>query len=148
MKKYKDVKYKDRREELICHFRTLSDKDFQLKNWVKDYRDDAYWWGLHFPISMIFDELDIEYDPESLMEWYLKTEDELKSLLEVANILDRIMNEIGQKRKDSDYINSPLFEEMIKISKNALDVFMANETDNEELKKFFTQRYGEFMPKE
>lgn len=141
------VKYTQFRCRVIFTIRNLADREMQLKKWVKDYRDDAYWWSLSLAIDVLFNDLNIEEKPETLVGPILRDEGELKALLSVAHILDRIMEETGYQKSDKEYIESPLFDELISTSNAAFKVFMANEVGNKELEDFLVRAYGSIWPK-
>ena len=52
----------------------------------------------------------------------------------VIKTLEKVMDEIGRKQPDDNYINSPLWDEVIKTAQHAFNFLMEKETMTEEYK--------------
>ena len=149
----KNIKFPERREELILTLMDLSNYKWQevvytsiSKNFTTSLNGE---YGIHYTlaeaIGIIFDELGLDDFLKKTQYPYiqigirLKSRKEAEYLYKVAELIDKLYKEIYcpnwpnfVKAKNCIYLNSPYLHELRKMSKEAFNVFMNNENDNKE----------------
>ena len=128
------LKHPDMRILLLDSLLDLGDKPYQLENWVDKNYLHAFWDCLRFPVEVLFDDLSLHEVPEDQINYSLYNQDELDVVMPVIKTLEKVMDEIGRKQPDDNYINSPLWDEVIKTAQHAFNFLMEKETMTEEYK--------------
>ena len=128
------LKHPDMRILLLDSLLDLGDKPYQLENWVDKNYLHAFWDCLRFPVEVLFDDLSLHEDPEDQINYSLYSQDELEVVTPVIKALEKVMDEIGRKQSDDTYINSPLWDEVVKTAQHAFKFLMKKETMTEEYK--------------
>jgi hypothetical protein len=106
------------RMELVSKIKKLSDRSYQKRYWCKQTAKHFFWDNLRMVREFIDDNCLFEA-PYDQIGYSLRSEDELKILVPVFNLLEKVPNEIGRDRPDLDYLDSPLWEELIQASARA-----------------------------
>ena len=128
------LKHPDMRILLLDSLLDLGDKPYQLENWVDKNYLHAFWDCLRFPVEVLFDDLSLHEVPEDQINYSLYNQDELDVVMPVIKTLEKVMDEIGRKQPDDNYINSPLWDEVIKTAQHAFNFLMEKEIMTEEYK--------------
>ena len=128
------LKHPDMRILLLDSLLDLGDKPYQLENWVDKNYLHAFWDCLRFPVEVLFDDLSLNEVPEDQINYSLYNQDELDVVMPVIKTLEKVMDEIGRKQPDDNYINSPLWDEVIKTAQHAFNFLMEKEIMTEEYK--------------
>ena len=129
-----NLKHPDMRILLLDSLLDLGDKSYQLKNWVDNNYVYSFWGNLVMPIEVLFDDLSLHEVPEDQINYTVYNQDELEVVMPVIKALEKVMDEIGRKQPDDNYINSPLWDEVIKTAQHAFNFLMEKETMTEEYK--------------
>ncbi|KIE04383.1 hypothetical protein NF27_IC00010 [Candidatus Jidaibacter acanthamoeba] len=122
------------RNRIIAAIQELSDKDYQNKIWADPNYAHAFWDSIRFPEGTLIEEMCLdEYPAKNLIGYSLLNEKEAELVEKAARTLDKALDEIGIQQPDSAYINSPLWEKVIRAAKEAYDFFKKQGFDNEYL---------------
>lgn len=117
---------------LISAVKPLMDKQYQLKNWVSKEHQCLFWSSLHFSLEIIYDEFDLDENPESKIGVIFVNQDEVDAIKPLVKVLDDIWYQIGPKKSDGEYINSPLWDQMIETATVAYEEMMKHPVEIEE----------------
>ena len=129
------LKHPDMRILLLDSLLDLGDKPYQLENWVDKNYLHAFWDCLRFPVEVLFDDLSLHEVPEDQINYTVYNQDELEVVMPVIKALEKVMDEIGRKQPDDAYIDSPLWNEVVKTAQHAFKFLMKKETMTEEYKE-------------
>ena len=121
------VHFPQLRQILIFSLFNLSDHQRQKKEWVSPNFSHGFWDTFRFDVSVIFDDLDLDQDPEGQIGYCLVNQAECNSIKPLTKALDEVLDRIGIEQPDVSYIESPLWDRVIETAKTALEVFMENE---------------------
>jgi hypothetical protein len=121
-----ELEHTSMRCQLVCTLKDLSDRQYQKIEWCSNTAAHRFWDNLSMVIDffddiMLFNDADGEegYRPIDQIGYSVRSEDELELLSPVIKLLDRVLKEIGQKKSDFAYLNSPIWEEVIQASSKA-----------------------------
>ncbi|MBN9344348.1 MAG: hypothetical protein J0H87_08310 [Holosporales bacterium] len=117
---------------LLFSLQRLSDKEYQSENWVDPNYLHSFWDTFLFDLEFLYDDLVIYEHPEDGIGYVLLNQEEADILRPLYNALDDVCEKIGEKQPDSSYINSPLWDKVIRAAEGAFKIFIKNE---EEAKK-------------
>ena len=131
----------ERRSELIMWLTALMDEEYQMREWVqkwlKEGSNRGFANGMSGAFDMIFEEMAVdeknlkrEYD---LIGLFLKDKQEAEILYKLAKVFLKLYFHC---RTNEEYLASPYLPRLRKASKEAFDIFMANEKDNKEFLEF------------
>ena len=82
---------------------------------------------MRFPLEFLFDDLSLEERPEDQLGYTLRDREEMTAVCKVVNAMNRVFHEIGQNKPDFAYMNSPLWEDVIKDADVAYKLLKAND---------------------
>ncbi|PFX10333.1 hypothetical protein AWC38_SpisGene25630, partial [Stylophora pistillata] len=80
-------------------------------------------------------EMEVDDNSSEQIGWILSDKQEAESVKMVARALTRIIQEIGNDKPDSAYIDSPLWQDVVKKAKIAYDVLIEDEDIDELLRQ-------------
>ncbi|PFX11087.1 hypothetical protein AWC38_SpisGene25443, partial [Stylophora pistillata] len=124
------------RYELIKSMEGLSDFVMQKEKWVDPKFKHSFSDEMDYPIDMLLDQGNLHeksYSTAKIGYWFRDAKEASVSH-DVAKALKRIIKEIGIDKPDSAYINSPLWQAVVKKAKIAYDMLMEDE-DLDELRR-------------
>jgi len=128
---YSRVRFPQMRQILLFSLKDLSDNKLQLQEWVSKTAKHRFWDTMRFDINVIYYDLGFEMDEDEKAEdkigYSLVDESECRAMEPVVKALDDVYDIIGPEQPDSAYIDSPLWDEVVRASGAALKVFLANE---------------------
>lgn len=130
-----NLRHPEMRILLLDSLLDLGDKPYQLENWASKTAAHKFWDAMRFPIEHLFDVLNLEEIPEDQIGYSLYNKRELDSVLLVINALNQVIDAVGRKQPDEYYINSPLWDNVVKTSQHAFKLLMKKETMTEEHKE-------------
>lgn len=119
---------------LLDSLKDLSDKTYQLKNWVFTTTPCGFWFSARMSYNVIFNDLVLEDDPEDQIGYSLYNKIELEAVISVVDALKKVLEEIGIEQPDGAYINSPLWDTVVHTSQHAYKCLIKNEILTEEYK--------------
>lgn len=126
---YSQIKYPQMRQLLLSSLISLSDKVRQIKEWVRPEYKHSFWDNLMFDVHVIFDDLELDKNPDDQIGYFLVDTKESKSIKELVKIFEVLLETIGEKQSDTMYLNSPLWNRLVKSAKIALEIFVENENN-------------------
>lgn len=121
------IKYPGFRRQLILEIKELSDLNLQKNKWVNEKYAHPFWDDLNITIETIFDEGDLEENPEEGIGLFLQNQAEVDALKPLVKALDVVLKQIGIEKSDSAYIDSPLWQDVVVAAKHAYEVMMEDE---------------------
>jgi len=124
---YSRVRFPQFRQFLILSLKTFSNKRMQLEEWPSSTAKHRFWDSMQFYIDLIYNDLDLDDSASDQIGYSLVDESECRAMEPVVKALDDVYDIIGPKQPDSAYIDSPLWDEVVRASGAALKVFLANE---------------------
>ena len=131
--KVQEVKHPQSRYDLISYIKDLSDFEMQKNEWCIPKNNPkaphVFWDNLRFPIECLLDEYCLHEQgiPEGAIGWKLRNDDEAKYVGKAARTLKNAIDTLGAEQQNSVYLSSPLWQEVVKSSKEAYDVLMIDE---------------------
>lgn len=121
------LKHPDMRTMLIDSLKELSNKEIHLNKWANKKFKHALWDEFCLS-SEILENIPFEhYPPEEQIGYSIYNIKEITPILYLINKINLIVNEIGWDKKDEDYLNSPLWAEMVDAADIAYQELMKNE---------------------
>lgn len=127
IKVYSRVENPHMRKWLLESLHDLSDRELQLKEWVSPDFAHSFWDTLRFDINVIYNDLELDENPEDKLGYVLVDQDECDVMGPLIKAIDDVYDIIGPRQPDEAYTQSPLWEEVIRTASDALKVFVANE---------------------
>jgi len=120
------------RAELLGSIEDLADRETQMKEWVSETAAHRFWDTLHMSFESLdnfnlFDEDELSKSGRELIGSSVYDQEELDAIYPVIQAFQRVLDEIGAKQPDSAYINSPLWDDVVRTANHAFDVLMENE---------------------
>jgi len=128
---YKKLELPHVRHDLVGALEDLANKERQLREWPNSNYPHAFWDSIRMATEVILYDVFLgEVQPEKQIGAKLYNEEEAKAIIPVIKLINRVYNEVGEEQPDSVYINSPLWEKVIRAAQNAYDVMISNEPLN------------------
>jgi len=127
---------------LLC----LADKGYQEREWLGDgcFDNDITYFGSDALEDLNFYNLSFEKHCEWYKDVIYKSEEEIKLIFKVAQILDKLRkyvynfyNKDASEDYDSLYWDAPLLQKLRKASQTALNEILKNDKDNEDVMRYF-----------
>jgi hypothetical protein len=115
------------RRELILDMKALADLEYQKRKWASTQYTHPFWDHLDLTVEVIFDIHNLDKNPEQQIGDILRNQAEVDAIKPVVKALEAILDTIGIEQPDSAYINSPLWEDVVKAAKHAYEVLMKDE---------------------
>lgn len=112
---------------LIHEIKDLADLGKQKKEWVSKDRNDAFWYHLTNETDFLWEGIPFQEFPQEQIGYTLKNKVELESILRLINTLETVLTTIGKKQTDSAYLDSPLWNDVVKAAKDAYEILMKDE---------------------
>ncbi|EXB46957.1 hypothetical protein J699_00535 [Acinetobacter sp. 1000160] len=73
-------------------------------------------------IHFFFDDTQLANNTAHELTWILESEEEIRIIKELTEILDKILNKYGVHLLDTDYIYKPEWKNVINTAQEALDI--------------------------
>lgn len=118
---YRVVSSPRKRAEMIHLFDELSDRDKQLKLWVR-HEDRPISSGINEVFHFIFDDTDLGEDPQSEVGNILVSQDEVDAVRAVADALAMLLNKIGDVESEK-FIADPDWPSVVDLAGLAVKIF-------------------------
>jgi hypothetical protein len=121
------IKFIEMREELIETLRALSDKKYQQSAWVRqEFPKGIEYDNFDLAVHFLFDDTCLAENPEDLIGYCLVNKQEAQLVFCVTESIDKLLSKLGNDLSDSEYISSPLWEDIIQTSKQPYEVIKSN----------------------
>jgi len=137
IKEFKEFVVKDKslelpymRHGLIGTLKDLADLVRQKKEWCSQTAAHRFWDTMRFSIET-FEGIPLESAPLDQIGYTIRTEEELALILDVMNKLWKVMDAIGTEKPDADYLNSPLWHDVVTASAKAYNYIKEKGLDND-----------------
>ena len=125
---YARVKFPSMRQRVVITLQTLADRPYQLREWIMPTRNDTFWYDVKHCIEALEDTVNLpDTSVEEQIDYVLVDYNEANIIKPVIQTLDAIYEQIGPEQPDLAYINSPLWDDVVKEAQAAFKVFIANE---------------------
>lgn len=118
------IQYPHLRKELILNLRALADSTYQRKVWTHlelptaNY-EDSFGEVIHF----IFDDMNLNtYDVNKAIDNLLYNDTEAKTVENVIEKLDSLLEKMGTNATDQEYINSPYWPDILEAANKAYEL--------------------------
>jgi len=122
------MKYPEMRHELIDYLSSLSDKDYQEAVWVRgEARSGVVHDELDYAIHFIYDDTCLGQNPSEAIGWFLKSEDEAKSIRSLVFALDLIFSKYGLYLSDKEYIAKPEWSDVVRAADDSKSLLLQEE---------------------
>ena len=118
------------RHGLIGTLKDLADLVRQKKDWIIQDYPNGFWWGMREAI-VTFEGIPLESAPLDQIGYTIRTEEELALILDVMNKLWKVMDVIGTEKPDADYLNSPLWHDVVIASAKAYNYIKEKGLDSD-----------------
>jgi len=117
---------------LLGSIADLADRETQIKEWTSKTAAHRFWDTLYMSFESLddfnlFDEDEKRRSGIALIGSSVYDQKELDAICPVIEAFQRVLDEIGTKQPDSAYINSPLWDDVVRTANHAFDVLMENE---------------------
>jgi hypothetical protein len=86
-----------------------------------EYPDGVVYGCLDYAIHFLFDDTSLADEPEKLIGYILANQKEVELIRGVTAALDKLLFELGTDKSDTEYLSSPLWNEVVKASKKAYE---------------------------
>lgn len=117
------VKLPIRRVEMIEHLEMLSNKDLQIKSWIKhEYPEGVEYDTLMFAVEFFDDMYLADKSSYKQIGYILKDENELLVIQRLTTAIDEVFEAVGKSRSDALYLNHPLWDNVIQAAKDAFEL--------------------------
>ena len=117
------------REELIHNLKALSDRNYQESAWVREeFSEGIEYDNFDLAINFLFDDTCLADNPKDLIGYCLINKQEAELVCSVTKSIDKLLSELGNDLSDSEYISSPLWEDVIQSARQAYKVVISNST--------------------
>jgi len=131
-KTFQELEYPDLRSCLVGALEDLADKQTQLKEWTLKTAAHRFWDTLRMILENLddfgfFDKNERARSGRGLIGSSVYNQRELDAIYPVIEAFQRVLVEIGATQPDSAYINSPLWDDVVRTASHAFDALMANE---------------------
>ena len=119
------------RNYLNSALENLRDMEMHTKKWINENYHHAFW-GNALPSFDTIDDLCFDRvldgtEPENFQEGNtLFNGEETKAVMKVVVAIEKVCEEIGIEKPDTEYINSPLWDEVVSSSQEAYDLLVNN----------------------
>jgi hypothetical protein len=115
------------REQLFDTLRALADVDYQRKVWIqRQYPPGVQYDDFDLAVHFLFDDTALFDAPEKTVGWILEDEYEVRAIQKVTKAIDDLLNELGTDLTDEQYINSPMWSDVVKAASEALSALNKN----------------------
>lgn len=121
------LKFYDSRQTIMQSLLDLSNKNLQQSKWINPNYPYSFWSNLANYIHVFFDDFGLEEKQEELIGIILIDEKECQVIRDLLNALKKVLAEIGVEQPDTAYINSPLWDEVVKRAQSAHTIFKYND---------------------
>lgn len=116
-----DLKYPSMREELISYLGELSDKEYQIRNWLPENSEDGIpKSSLDYSVHFLFDDTNLSLDPKKCIGFFLYNENEANVISKLIRAIDVLFKVYGDKLTDKEYICTPEWLEVMHAAATAL----------------------------
>ncbi|MFI0262550.1 hypothetical protein ACH4OW_26325 [Streptomyces sp. NPDC017056] len=117
-----NVELPDMRAEVVSAVRALSDREYQQRVWV----------GRIYPHPGFFDDFTLNVNilgdagvwdsPRDAIGYTLASETEAAAMGSLVAHLEKVIEDVGSESPDSDFLASPLWQEVVEAARNALEL--------------------------
>lgn len=121
------IKFPGLRRGVILCIKDLSDFKMQKKKWTNPQYLYPFWNHLERTVMHIEDDGLFNENLEIQIGVRLKNQTEVDALKLLVKALDVVLKQIGIEKPDSAYIDSPLWQDVVKTAKHAYEVMMEDE---------------------
>jgi len=114
------VKFPWMRAELINTLNKLADREHQRRVWVdRKYPNEKYYDDFDMSVHYLYDHTTVALEPLEWIGLVLKNEHEAELVGEVGQALERLFAALGTEKTDKEYIESPLWDDVVEAAKRA-----------------------------
>lgn len=113
------IKHKERRDNLIVYLTDLATYPYRFN--IKENKQILDM-DLDDIIHFFFDDTQLANNTAHELSWILESEEEIRIIKELTEILDKILNKYGVHLLDTDYIYKPEWKNVINTAQEALDI--------------------------
>ncbi|ENW05082.1 SCO4402 family protein [Acinetobacter beijerinckii] len=113
------INHKERRENLIVYLTDLATYPFKFN--IKE-NEKILDMDLDDIIHFFFDDTQLANSTARELGWILESEEEIRIIKELTEILDKILDKYGVYLLDTDYIYKPEWKNIIYTAQKALDI--------------------------
>lgn len=114
------VKFPYIRASLIEVLRTLSDRGHQRRVWVDHVLPHPnYYDEFDVSVHLLFDDTSLAEKPQEWIGFVLKNEHEVELVGKVGQAIERLFAALGTRKTDKEYIESPLWDDVVEAAKRA-----------------------------
>jgi len=111
------------RAELLENLYDLSDRDFQRRIWIEHkYPHENYYADFDMVIHYLYDDTQVATDPYDWIGAVLRDEREAEAMVPVGRAIDRLLDELGKDKTDKEYIESPLWDDVVRAARAAFAI--------------------------
>jgi hypothetical protein len=121
------VELPEMRKSVIDAVGSLADVAYQKRVWVnRIYPTNGYYDDFTLNVNILFDDTLVLEDPYACVGSILVSLAEADSMVVLANSIVRLLDVEGRNRCDLDYLNSPLWAEVVSAAQNSYIILVAN----------------------
>lgn len=117
------IEFPDMRMNVLCNLDSLSDKDHQIKTWVRHEEYDSFDEVIH----CLFDDSCFENNPRRTLNTLLFEEMEADKIRIVMNLINKLFEKYGKDLRDAEYIAKPEWPAIMASALAALDTMKRND---------------------
>jgi hypothetical protein len=125
-----ELKLPEIRGCLLATLKDLADLVRQKNEWCSKTASHRFWDTMRFAIEG-FESIPLESYPKEQIGHTIRTEEELTLVLDVMNKLWKVIDIIGTEKPDSNYLNSPLWQDVVVAATKAYNYIKEKGLDNE-----------------
>ena len=111
-----ELKYPQMRGELIDYLHGLADRRYQYLAWVEDKRPNGGHDELDYAIHFLYDDTNLASDPNSLIGWILRGDDEAHAIRALIEAIDHLFERCGTSLTDKEYLEKDEWDAVVQAA--------------------------------
>ncbi|MFD5696467.1 SCO4402 family protein [Streptomyces lasiicapitis] len=117
----KDVKLPEMRAEVISAVQALASPEYQQKVWIdRTYPHPDYYDDFTLNVHILYDDTTVLASPEAALGNTLTSEQEVSAMKKLAHALDAALDDVGADAPDTEFLQSPLWPQVVAAAQAAL----------------------------
>ncbi|MCP4924223.1 MAG: hypothetical protein GY915_09425 [bacterium] len=129
------LEYPGLRANLIWGVKNFTDLDYQKRKWCLDnQKGNVFWDGIREPVNCLFDIPFREY-PDKQIGVTIRNWKEIDALIKLGATIDVFYEKSSKGKTNQEYLDSELWQNVIKCAKEAYAILMDDEDIDELLRQ-------------